>query len=617
MGLLDFIQQNHRIRCAPYALGQLSALFVAHVAWRRADEFRDRVLFHELRHVEAHQRLFRTKEEFGEAPGHFGFSDAGGPQEEEAAYRAQGRLESRAAAANRACQGGDGFILANDALVQLGLDGHKFLLLSFFDGSDADAGPARHHFLDIFARDDSRGGVVQLEALAEGAQIFFFLAFFFGIEARLLEFVRGDGAFHTVGDELDSFLDLADFFRDAGLAQLDARAGFVDQVDGLVRQEAVWNVTVRKIHGVAQRIVGIADGVEFFVALANPADNLDGFFFVRSGHFDGLEAAFKGAVFLDGLAIFSGRGGADALNFAARKRGLENVGGVQRAFRGAGAHQRVQFVDEHDGVLAFHQFLHDGFEALFELSAVFCAGDDERKVERKDALVGQEGRDIAIGDALRQTFHDRRLADTRLADQHRIVLRAAAENLNDALDFAFASDQRIEGAFGSRLRKVAAEFREKRGFLGTRGSGLFARGARQFLAQRGEAQAALHENLRAKAFFLAQDSQKQVLGAHVLDAEALRFFSGHVEDALAFRTERHFDGGRNALAYGDASLDFFADGFNRSLLPQEAIGQGFVLAHQAEQQMLGLDVRAAILAGFVSRKENNASCFFCIAFEHV
>jgi hypothetical protein len=52
-------------------------------------------------------------------------------------------------------------------------------------------------------------------------------------------------------------------------------------------------------------------------------------------------------------------------------------------------------------------------------------------------------------------------------------------------------------------------------------------------------------------------------------------------------------------------------------LPQEAIGQGFVLAHQAEQQMLGLDVRAAILAGFVSRKENNASCFFCIAFEHV
>src|SRR5882672_169580 len=56
--------------------------------------------------------------------------------------------------------------------------------------------PAR---LRRIARDDSGAGVVELQTLANDAQIFFFFAFFLGIEARLLEFVIGDGGFHAVG----------------------------------------------------------------------------------------------------------------------------------------------------------------------------------------------------------------------------------------------------------------------------------------------------------------------------------------------------------------------------------------------------------------------------------
>src|SRR5260370_42698892 len=108
-----------------------------------------------------------------------------------------------------------------------------------------------------------------------------------------------------------------------------------------------------------------------------------------------------------------------------------------------------------------------------------------------------------------------------------------------------------------------------------------------------------------------------MLGADVLVAEALRFFRGHIEDALALRAERHFDGSRDALADGDAGFDLLAYRFDRALLPQETVGQGLVLAHQAEQQMLGLDIRAAILAGFVSCKKYDASRFLLITFEHV
>src|ERR1700676_5684176 len=98
-----------------------------------------------------------------------------------------------------------------------------------------------------------------------------------------------------------------------------------------------------------------------------------------------------------------------------------------------------------------------------------------------------------------------------------------------------------------------------------------------------------------------------MLGADVLVAQALRFFRRHVKYALALRAERYFDGSGDALADGDTGFDLFAYRFDRALLAQETVGQGFVLAHQAEQQMLRVVGRAAMLAGFVARRQYYAS----------
>ena len=117
----------------------------------------------------------------------------------------------------------------------------------------------------------------------------------------------------------------------------------------------------------------------------------------------------------------------------------------------------MQLVDEDDGVLILHQLFHDGLEPLFELAAILGAGDDERKIEAEDALVGEEAGHFAVGDALRQAFDDGRLAHAGLADEHRIVLGAAAEDLDHALQFAVAADQRIELPVHGRLGQVAAE----------------------------------------------------------------------------------------------------------------------------------------------------------------
>ena len=70
-------------------------------------------------------------------------------------------------------------------------------------------------------------------------------------------------------------------------------------------------------------------------------------------------------------------------------------------------------------------------------------------------------RHIAIDDAQRQAFGDGGLADAGLADQHRIVLGAAGQNLDGAADFLVAADHRIELAVARRLGEVAGIFLER------------------------------------------------------------------------------------------------------------------------------------------------------------
>src|SRR6266567_2231347 len=369
------------------------------------------------------------------------------------------RLEACTRAADRTGEGADGFLLRDDALVELFFHAQQLLGFFFLDAGDGNAGPAADYVLDVLSAYNSCCRVVEVILVAQGTQGFALLAFLVRVEPRLLELVVGDGGVHAVDDELDALLDFGDLFWKRRLAELDPRAGFVDEVDGLVGQEAVGDITIRMRHGEFDGRIGVADRVEFFVAVLDAHDDLDGVGLVGRRDLDGLEAALEGAILLDRLAIFSGRGCADALDFAAAQRRLEDVGGVERALGGACTDEGMELVDEDDGVLIFHQLFHDGFEALFKLAAVLGAGDDERKIQSEHALVGEEGRDFAVGDALGEAFDDGGLADAGFADKHRVVLGAAAEDLNDALELAVATDQRIELAVHGSLGQVTAELR--------------------------------------------------------------------------------------------------------------------------------------------------------------
>src|SRR3712207_9364239 len=107
----------------------------------------------------------------------------------------------------------------------------------------------------------------------------------------------------------------------------------------------------------------------------------------------------------------------------------------------------MELVDEDDDVARLNDLLHDDFEAFLELAAVLRPRDERTEIQGDHAARQQIVRDFGLDDALCEALDDRRLAHARFADQDRIVLRPATENLEDALDLIRAADDRVKLAF--------------------------------------------------------------------------------------------------------------------------------------------------------------------------
>src|SRR5205823_1303860 len=133
---------------------------------------------------------------------------------------------------------------------------------------------------------------------------------------------------------------------------------------------------------------------------------------------------------------------------------------VQRAFSRSRTDQRVQLVDEHNSVRIIDQLLHDRLQAFFKLSAVLGARNNQGKVEHQDAFVGKERRHFSIDDTLREPFDDRRFSYARIADQNRIVLRPAAEDLNYSINLRIAAHKRVQNPVHRGLREIATKLAE-------------------------------------------------------------------------------------------------------------------------------------------------------------
>ena len=170
-----------------------------------------------------------------------------------------------------------------------------------------------------------------------------------------------------------------------------------------------------------------------------------------------LEASLERGVLLDVLAELVERRRTDHAQLTAREHRLDHVAGVDRAFRTTCTHDRVQLVDERDDLaVGVDDLLQDRLDALFELAAVLRARDHRADVEGDQPLVAQAVGHVAFDDAAREAFGDRGLADARLTDEDRVVLRTAGQHLDHASDLLVAADDRVELALARLFGEVAA-----------------------------------------------------------------------------------------------------------------------------------------------------------------
>ena len=152
-----------------------------------------------------------------------------------------------------------------------------------------------------------------------------------------------------------------DLDRHAVELHAQAACRFIDQVDGLVGQEAVGDVAIGEVGGGHERAIGDMHAVEDLVLFLEATQNRDGVLDGGLAHQNGLETTSERRVLLDVLAVLVERGCADRVQVATGERRLEDVAGVHGALGGTRAHNGVELIDEQDDLaLGFLHFLEHG-----------------------------------------------------------------------------------------------------------------------------------------------------------------------------------------------------------------------------------------------------------------
>ena len=274
----------------------------------------------------------------------------------------------------------------------------------------------------------------------------------------------------------------------------------------------------------------------------------------------------------------------------------------------------MQLVDEEHVVVAAAQLFDDLLEPLLELAAVLGAGHQRADVEGQHSLLAERLRDVAAHDAMRESLRDRRLADARLADQRRVVLEPAGQNLDDPLDLLLPADDRIELADARELGEVDAQLVYRRrlrrplGLLGRPCGGTLREDADDLVADLVEVHAERLEDAGRDALALADETEQQVLRTDVVVAEPPGLVDRQLDDPLRARCQADLADDR-AVATPDDELDRCPDLGQLDVHVLEHPGRDtLTLADETEQQVLRADVVVVEPLRLVLRECQDLAC---------
>ena len=199
-------------------------------------------------------------------------------------------------------------------------------------------------------------------------------------------------------------------------------------------------------------------------------------------------------------------------------------------------------------------------------------------------------------DPLGQALDDGGLADAGLADQGRVVLGAARQDLDDPLDLLLAADDRVELAGARGVGQVDPELVDGRGLAGAlrlrrrAGGRALRQDADDLVADLVEVDAQGLEHAGGDPLAFADQAEQQVLRADVVVAQAARLVDGQLDHPLGARRQADLADDR-PVAAPDDELDGRADlGQLDVHVLEDARGHALALADEAQEQMLRADV---------------------------
>ncbi len=304
------------------------------------------------------------------------------------------------------------------------------------------------------------------------------------------------------------------------------RGRLIHQINRLIRQLTTGNITIRQRGGSHQRIVTDRHLVMSLIPLLQTTQDGDRVLNARLAHEHLLETTLKRRILLDVLAIFVQSGRADQAQLATGQHGLEHIARIHRPLGGAGTHDGMDLVDEGDDLtVGALDLLEHALQTLLELATVFGTGNHGTQIKRNELFALQGGGHIASHNTLSKPFNHGGLADTRLADQHRVVLGAAGQDLNHTTNLGIAADHRIELAFLRPGGQIGGVFLQRLvASLGIRAGDLLASAhARDGLAQSLGSHAILPEDIGGLVGRGRHHANQQMLGGDILVAHRLHF----------------------------------------------------------------------------------------------
>ena len=507
MSLFDLIKQNDRIRFTADSFRQLAAFIIADISRRCTDQTSRTELLLIFAHIDTRHHVLVVKQIFRQRFGQLCLTDTCRSEENERTDRPFRVLQSGTTTTHSISNSTDSLLLPDHTRVQFRFQMEQFLLFALHHLADRNSCPTRYHIGDIFTvhflLDHGGSTLHRLQFLLDFPDLFLLLfdlsvtdfsyftvvAFTFGligfklqvfdinlillnlvdllffalplsllfrffvlqvsnflIELFQLSFIIFTLDRFTLNFQLlDTAGNLVERFRHRVDLQTQTGCCLIHQVDRLIGQEPVSDVSCRQLDGCNDGIIFDTDLMVVFIFFLQTTQDGNSIQFVRFVHHNNLETTFERLIFLKILLIFIQRRRTDRTQFTTSQSRFQDIGGIHRTFALTGTDQCMDLIDKkNDFPIRFSHFTHYSFQTFFKFALIFGPGNQSSHIQRENLFRFQIFRYVTPDDTMSKPLGNRRLTNTRFTNQNRVVFRTTTQDLKYTANFVVTTDHRIQ-----------------------------------------------------------------------------------------------------------------------------------------------------------------------------